>query len=68
MTDITLATRERSQILPLLWREATKVLAIWRQRSRQRHELARMPYREMADIGLSADARNREVTKPFWRA
>ncbi len=68
MTDITWAYRERSQALPLLWREAGKLLAVWRKRVRERNELARMSYRDIADIGLTVGTRDREVIKPFWRA
>ena len=41
---------------------------LWRQRARERDELARMDERTLHDIGLSRSAIYAELQKPFWRA
>jgi len=40
----------------------------WRGRQRQRDLLNAPDDRMVRDIGLAADTRAREMTKPFWRA
>ena len=67
MTDISLSPARNflfSELLetvrPLYWR--------WRDRARQRSELARMSDQEFRDIGISRAQVWREVSKPFWRA
>lgn len=40
----------------------------WRQRGRDRQELARMTEREILDMGVTRLDVLREVQKPFWRA
>ena len=42
-------------------------IAQWMDRQRQRDLLMALDERMMRDIGLTPDARTREVTKPFWR-
>jgi uncharacterized protein YjiS (DUF1127 family) len=41
---------------------------IWRQRSRDRIELASKSERELNDFGLSLGEAIYEAEKPFWRA
>jgi uncharacterized protein YjiS (DUF1127 family) len=41
---------------------------IWRERQRQRRELAQWTERDMHDIGISRSDIANEVEKPFWRA
>ena len=36
-------------------------------RARQRHEVARLTDRDLADIGVSRAALAAELAKPFWR-
>ncbi len=43
-------------------------IGVWRQRSRERRYLAQMQWREIADMGASRAAIEREIAKPFWRA
>jgi len=41
---------------------------IWRERRRQRRELARWTDRDLHDVGLSWSDVVRETEKPFWQA
>ena len=41
---------------------------VWRERSRQRRELAQWTDRDLHDIGLSWTDVVSEAEKPFWRA
>jgi uncharacterized protein YjiS (DUF1127 family) len=41
---------------------------LWRERRRQRFELARYSERELHDAGISWSEMVYEVEKPFWRA
>jgi uncharacterized protein YjiS (DUF1127 family) len=43
-------------------------LHVWRDRERQRRELAQWTERDLHDIGLSRSDVVYEVEKPFWRA
>ena len=45
-----------------------ETLHIWRDRQRQRRELAQWTDRDIRDVGLSWSDVVREVEKPFWRA
>ena len=40
----------------------------WRQRSRERAELARLDDRMLRDIGITRGDVWREINKPFWRS
>jgi uncharacterized protein YjiS (DUF1127 family) len=40
----------------------------WRERARQRRELARWTDRDLHDVGLSWSDIVHEAEKPFWRA
>jgi uncharacterized protein YjiS (DUF1127 family) len=42
-------------------------LRAWRQRSRERAELARLDDRMLRDIGVTRCDVWREINKPFWR-
>ena len=44
-----------------------QVLATWRERARQRRELANLDYRTMRDLGISPTDVQFEANKPFWR-
>jgi uncharacterized protein YjiS (DUF1127 family) len=44
-----------------------QILATWRERARQRRELATLDYRTMRDLGISPTDIQFEVNKPFWR-
>jgi uncharacterized protein YjiS (DUF1127 family) len=41
---------------------------VWRDRVRQRRELAHWTERDLHDVGLSWSDVVREAEKPFWRA
>jgi len=45
----------------------TDKLRTWRQRERERTELARMSQAELHDIGFSSADHWMEISKPFWR-
>lgn len=57
-----LATGWRRWVAPL-----RDVLALMHQRRRQRTALSRLDGRLLDDIGVSADAARREVSKPPWQ-
>jgi uncharacterized protein YjiS (DUF1127 family) len=41
---------------------------VWRERLRQRNELAQWTERDLHDVGLSRGDILQETEKPFWRA
>lgn len=45
-----------------------ETLHVWRERQRQRRELAQWTDRELHDVGLSWSDIVYEAEKPFWRA
>jgi uncharacterized protein YjiS (DUF1127 family) len=45
-----------------------ETLHVWRERERQRRELAERSERELHDVGLSRSEIAYETEKPFWRA
>jgi uncharacterized protein YjiS (DUF1127 family) len=45
-----------------------ETLHVWRERQRQRRELAQWSSRELHDVGLSWSDVANEAEKPFWRA
>ena len=48
-------------------RAALALLACWRDRARERRQLARLDARGLADIGITRSEAARECAKPFWR-
>jgi len=48
--------------------EIRGTLHVWRERGRQRRELAQWTEQDLHDIGLSRGEVLRETEKPFWRA
>jgi uncharacterized protein YjiS (DUF1127 family) len=48
--------------------EISETLHVWRERGRQRRELAKWTERDLHDVGLSRSDVIRETEKPFWRA
>lgn len=49
-------------------KRAFVTLQIWRERVRQRRELAQWTDRDLHDVGLSWTDIALEIKKPFWRA
>ena len=45
-----------------------ETLHIWRQRQRDRRQLAELSARDLHDVGLSWSDVAYEAEKPFWRA
>ncbi|MGH6943619.1 MAG: DUF1127 domain-containing protein [Geminicoccaceae bacterium] len=48
-------------------RRAVKLVLIWRERARQRHQLQLLSDHMLRDIGLSRADVQLEVSKPFWQ-
>jgi uncharacterized protein YjiS (DUF1127 family) len=48
--------------------QLAETLHIWRQRQRDRHQLAQLSERDRHDVGLSWSDVVYEAEKPFWRA
>ncbi len=51
-----------------LWEQLLETLHVWRERMRQRRELAQWSDRDLHDVGLSWSDIVHEAEKPFWRA
>ena len=51
-----------------LVKQVSDTLHTWRERVRQRRELAQWTDRDLHDVGLSWSDIALEVKKPFWRA
>jgi uncharacterized protein YjiS (DUF1127 family) len=45
---------------------ALKTIALWRARTRQRHQLRNLSAAQLADIGVSREAATAEARKSFW--
>jgi uncharacterized protein YjiS (DUF1127 family) len=46
----------------------SETLHVWRERQRERRELAQWTDRDLHDVGLSWSDIAHEAEKPFWRA
>jgi len=44
-----------------------QIFATWRQRSKERSELAHLDHRTLRDLGLTESQARFEANKPFWR-
>ncbi len=62
------ASRDRGGRRLALPRRMRETLASWRQRLRERNEMAEMTERDMRDAMLSPTQVRAEIRKPFWRA
>lgn len=47
--------------------QIVKKAKFWVARSRQRKQLARLDARMLADIGITAEQAQSEISKPFWK-
>lgn len=45
-----------------------QTIGVWRERARQRRDLAEMSPEMLKDIGISRSAARAEAGKPFWSA
>ena len=69
MVDLTLhSTLRPARPQPAFLSGLTGLLATWRRRARERHELAQLDGRVLRDLGVSASEVAFEANKPFWRA
>ena len=50
------------------WRAVFECLSLWRDRARQRRQLAALDDRMLADIGINRCDVMRECDKHFWEA
>lgn len=50
-----------------LFHSALALIRRWRERARQRRQLARLDTRLLRDLGITAADAERECNKPFWR-
>jgi uncharacterized protein YjiS (DUF1127 family) len=53
---------------PGLFAQLSETFHIWRQRQRDRRQLAELTPRDLHDVGLSWSDVVYEAEKPFWRA
>jgi uncharacterized protein YjiS (DUF1127 family) len=51
-----------------LFDRVSETIHVWRQRVRERRELAQWTDRDLHDVGLSWSDIAHETEKPFWRA
>jgi uncharacterized protein YjiS (DUF1127 family) len=51
-----------------LFAQLSEIFHTWRERQRQRRELAHLTDRDLHDVGLSWSEIVHEAEKPFWRA
>jgi len=51
-----------------LFAQLNAILKVWRDRRRQRFELAQWTDRDLHDVGLSWSDIVQEAEKPFWQA
>jgi uncharacterized protein YjiS (DUF1127 family) len=56
-----------SVLRPSLTQRIALVLAVWRERSEARRQLAHMDARSLRELGISPAAAAYESGKPFWR-
>jgi uncharacterized protein YjiS (DUF1127 family) len=50
------------------WAQVEETVHTWRERLRNRQELAQWSERDLHDVGLSRSDIIHEAEKPFWRA
>jgi uncharacterized protein YjiS (DUF1127 family) len=53
---------------PGVFAQLSETIHVWRDRQRQRRELAQWSDRDLHDVGLSWSDIVHEAEKPFWRA
>jgi uncharacterized protein YjiS (DUF1127 family) len=50
------------------WAQVEETIHTWRERTRNRRELAQWTDRDLHDVGVSRSDVMYETEKPFWRA
>ena len=70
MTTTVLKNRfaVRTDTLASMLTGAWATIGLWRERARQRRDLAEMSPEMLRDIGVSVSAARHEAGKPFWSA
>ena len=66
MADISLHFSSRAPLAGT-FTAVGNVIGTWRQRNRERRELAQLDARSLKDLGLNPSNIQFEVDKPFWR-
>lgn len=66
MADISLHYRSEVPLMATV-SAVGQLFATWRQRARERQELATLDHRMIRDLGLSPSDIRFEANKPFWR-
>ena len=56
-------SRQRPAFDPI---SIVRLMGLWRQRARERRQLAQLDDRQLRDIGVSPIDIEREIIKPFW--
>ena len=51
----------------LNWLSLYSLMRQWQRNRRTRQQLAQLNDQQLADAGISAAQRDRELAKPFWR-
>jgi uncharacterized protein YjiS (DUF1127 family) len=72
MTDMTtsvplIAARQADTSLRKLCTDLFRLVRHWRERARQRAQLADLDDHMLSDIGITRVDQRRECEKPFWR-
>ena len=68
MANISLHHSSQAPLLAGSFTAFGQILATWRERAKQRRELATLDYRTMRDLGISPTDIQFEANKPFWRS
>jgi uncharacterized protein YjiS (DUF1127 family) len=68
MTELTSSYHHPRYTIFDLIAQLRATMAVWQQRVRERHYLAQMNWREVADMGVPHSAIEAEIAKPMWRA
>jgi uncharacterized protein YjiS (DUF1127 family) len=66
MADISLHDSSKAPLAGT-YTAFANVLRLWRQRTHDRQELAKLDHRTLRDLGLTESGARFEANKPFWR-
>jgi uncharacterized protein YjiS (DUF1127 family) len=65
--QITMRPARAAEKVGILLASIAGLLRTWQAREKERAFLAGLPEFELSRMGLSPEARRREVNKPFWQ-